>query len=76
MPDRRDSASAKTFRMRVAFHAAPVWIDVEAESLDDAWKRRNELAAATQPDSWRPDPISVEGMDDDRDDGIYPGAGG
>lgn len=48
------------FLMDVEFKAAPVQIEVEAESMNDAWERRYELAGKARIVEYQCYPVSVE----------------
>lgn len=49
--------------LTVGFKAKPVQIEVEGDSMQDAWERRYELAADAKIDSYEVDPTSLEGID-------------
>lgn len=46
--------------LTVGFRPSPVTIEVDAESMEDAWERRYELAGAAEPLEYEVIPESVE----------------
>ena len=57
--------TTKKFRLRVSFYAPPVEVEVEGKSVRDVWERRHELAAQVQPQTWKPESLSVEEIEND-----------